>query len=70
MRKIGFVIPKGSPKWVIYYDEGAEFNRYRLYIEWREGQHCHKRLVEKYANLASCTDHIATYIRNHDEEER
>lgn len=75
MKKIGFINAKAGTL-AIYYDEKARVNPYRVYREWKdlhptEGYvQKHKMLIQKYANLFSCTILINDWVRQHDEEDR
>lgn len=75
MIKIGFLNFRNSGNLVVYYDEKAKINPYRIYMETyyidkHEYPTKHRKLIERYANLASCTAHIHNFTIQHDEEKR
>ena len=56
-------------RFVIYYDNAARVNPYRIYKKWWNGG-WHRELVEKYADLYSCTIYINDFVRDHNEDRR
>jgi len=61
MKKIGELKTPGI-HFVIYCDENAKVNPYRIYRKyWDNGWK--KRLLEKYADLYSCTCYICGYTK-------
>ena len=75
MYKIGELNPvKIQGKMVIYYDDKADMNPYRLYREWYElgpyGTRKRKKQLARYGNLFSCSCVIHNFIQNNDEEVR
>ena len=76
MTKIGSISPVNSPDMVIYYDDKAQRNPYRLYLEWRElgpegyGITKRRRQLERYADLLSCMEMIHNYVKAHNEDGR
>lgn len=69
MHKIAFINPVKGHNVTVYYDDKAKVNPYRIYQEWHD-RGKHKKQIERYANLYSCTCWINDYIRNRDEEKR
>jgi hypothetical protein len=68
MHKIGMLDTK-DVLFEILYDDKAKTNPYKVYNKyWDHGWH--KRLLNKYADLASCTAYINNYVMEHNEEER
>lgn len=67
MKKIGELNALAG-LFVLYYDP-EDRNHYKLYKKWYD-KGWHKKLIEKYANLSSCTDYIANFIYRHDEDKR
>lgn len=68
--KIAEVNPvKLHGRFTVYYDENAKVNPYYLYHEWNDPRH-HKKLVQRYADLFSCSCVIHQYIGEHNEESR
>jgi hypothetical protein len=74
MMKIGFIQPKGLAAMVIYYDSNAKNNPYRVVSEWNElttaGIRKRRRIIAKYADLASCGIQLYHYTMAHNEEGR
>ena len=74
MTKIGRISPYRYADMTIYYDDKAQRNPYRVYLEWRElGQYGvtkRKRQVERYADLHSCMELLYQYVQGHNEEGR
>lgn len=68
MKKIGELHTKAA-YFVLYYDESAKYNPYRLYQKWYDAG-WHKKLIEKYADLYSCTIWINNFVAQHNEERR
>lgn len=68
MHKIGMLNTK-DVLFEIHYDDKVKTNPYKLYEKyWDHGWH--KRLLNKYADLASCTWHLHDYTMQHNEESR
>jgi len=67
MKKIGELNALAA-HFVIYYDN-ADRNHYKIYQKWWN-QGWHKKLIEKYADLFSCTVWINNYISQHNEDGR
>ena len=66
MIKIGSLVSRAMTI-ILYYDDKAKSNPYRIYKKyWDNGWH--KKLIEKYENLASCTWWIAHFIQDHDQD--
>lgn len=66
MKKIG-ELNTDTRTFVIYYDEAEPAcNRYKLYIKWYNVG-WHRKLLEKYARLSSCTNYIHNHIRWYEE---
>lgn len=74
MKKIAYISPKGIPSLVVYYDEKAQRNPYRVYQEWNEltqyGIRERRKQIDRYADLNSCGAIIAEYAARHNEEGR
>lgn len=74
MKKIGSLSFKDTNNIVIYYDDKAEHNPYRIYeiyYRWTEyGYRKSKKMLEKYADLHSCTEWLNRYAWVHNEERR
>ena len=74
MTKVAMIQPKGKPTMVVYYDEKATTNPYRVYLEWKEliayGLRQRKKQVDRYADLNSCGLLIAQYAAENNEEGR
>lgn len=74
MTKIGMISPKGKPSMVIYYDEKAAVNPYKVYLEWKElgnyGLRGRKKRVAMYGDLLSCGVKMAEYTAKNNEEGR
>ena len=68
MKKIGELNALAG-SFVIYYDECDRFNHYKLYKKWYD-RGWHRKLIEKYGDLYSCTIWINEFIMNHNEERR
>ena len=68
MKKIGDLNAMAA-HFEIYYDEKAKYNPYKIYNKWYY-KGWHKQLIEKYADLFSCTEWINNFIRNHNEDGR
>ena len=69
MKKIGMLDTKKA-YFEIYYDEKAKTNPYRLYNKYWKTDRWHRKLIEKYADLYSCTIWLNNYVANHNEESR
>ena len=72
MRKIGSIEVKGIEA-TIYYDDKAKTNPFRLYAEYYDiGKYDyptkHKKLIQKYGDLASCTAHIHNFVMKNNVE--
>lgn len=67
MKKIGELNALAGT-FVIYYDE-TDHNHYKLYKKWFN-KGWHRKLIKKYADLASCTWWIHDYINQYNEEGR
>lgn len=61
MKKVGELITD-STTLVIYKDEEARCNPYRIYRKWFD-EGWHKKLVVKFQDLLSCTYFINDYVR-------
>lgn len=66
VRKIGNLQVKGRPKMVVYYDDQAKVDPYRIYFEWYEdcyeqGMKKRKRLVEKWDDMKIVGERIKDY---------
>ena len=68
MKKIGELNALAG-SFVIYYDEADKNNHYKLYKKWYNGG-WHRHLIEKYADLFSCTSWVNEFIEYHNEEGR
>ena len=60
MRKIG-ELKTNTTTLVIYKNDEARCNPYRIYRKWYEGG-WHRELLEQYEDLASCTFYISDYV--------
>ncbi len=69
MYKIGELKAKGA-HFVLYYDQNAIFNPYKIYNQYFLNGRKRRKLLQRYANLFSCTIYINDYVRCHDEEDR
>lgn len=71
MKKIGELITK-KVRFEVYYDDKARFNPYRVYQRyWSVSTHTwHRKMLDKYADLYSCTILINEYVKDNNEEER
>lgn len=67
MKKIGELNALAG-SFVICYDE-TKYNHYKLYKKWYDNG-WHKKLIDSYADLASCTWAIHDFVWQHNEEER
>ena len=72
MRKIGSLQVNGFTA-TIYYDDKAETNPFRMYAEYydigKDGYLVkHKKLAQKYGDLASCTAYLHNYVLQHNVE--
>ena len=76
MKKIGNLLLNDGNTICIYYDNHRGINKYALYVEsyYQDDKHeyptTHRKLIARYANLASCTAHIHNFVQNNDEESR
>lgn len=67
MKKIGELNALAG-HFIICYDE-ADRNHYKIYHKWYNNG-WHRKLIEKYADLYSCTQRISNYCKDHNENER
>lgn len=68
MKKIGELNAlKGH--FVLYYDSNEAHNHYKIYLKWYDTG-WHRKLIEKYADLFSCTMWISNYIAKNNEDGR
>ena len=68
MHKIGMLDTK-AVLFEVYYDDKAKTNPYKVYNKyWDHGWH--KKLLLKYADLASCVNFINCYVKQNNEESR
>ena len=76
MTKIGSISPYRYADMVIYYDDKASVNPYRVYLEWRQlgpegyGITKRRRQLERYADLLSCVEMLWSYVQTHNEDGR
>ncbi len=76
MKKIGGLSFRDGNIIGIYYDEKAKYNPYRIYsVSYArdiDGKifKTKKKLIEKYADLSSCTEWLNEFARAHYEEGR
>lgn len=74
MTKIAMISPKGAPTMTVYYDQQADTNPYRVYLEWNvlgaHGIQKKRKQVNRYADLASCGQMMSDYGRKNNEEGR
>lgn len=70
MTKIGSIHAAGHPVMVIYYDDKADRNPYRVCLEWYEAGRKKRKQIERYADLNSCGEVMLNYTRIHNEEKR
>lgn len=74
MTKIAEIRPSGVPKMVVYYDDKAKNNPYRIYAEGYEltnyGLRKRRKQVNRYADLFSCALAMTQYAKEHNEEKR
>lgn len=69
MKKIGELSTR-SALFVLYYDEkDRHHNHYKLYQRWYS-QGWHRKLIEAYGDLYSCTIWINDYVSRHNEDNR
>lgn len=68
MKKIGELNALAG-SFLIYYDSTEAHNHYKIYNKWYNNG-WHKMLVEKYADLFSCTAWINDFISRHNEDGR
>ena len=54
---------------VIIYDSADKYNHYKIYQKWYD-KGWHRKLVEKYADLYSCTNWINNFVACHNEDRR
>lgn len=69
MKKIGELNTRAA--WfVLYYDDSDKHgNRYKIYQKWYE-HGWHKKKVEAYGDLWSCTIWVNEFVSKHNEETR
>lgn len=74
MKKIAHLSPRGVAEMVIYYDEKADRNPYRVYLEWNEitdrGLMPRRRQIVRYADLLSAVYEMHEYAKQHNEDRR
>lgn len=63
MRKIGSIHSAGHPIMVIYYDDKATVNPFRICLEWYEDGRRHRKQVNRYADLFSCGIEMEKYTQ-------
>ncbi len=74
MKKIAHLSPRGVAEMVIYYDEKADHNPYRVYLEWNEityrGLMPRRSQIVRYADLLSAVCEMYEYAKQHNEDRR